>query len=84
MTENFDLIQEISLDNYNIKLYKFISDTTEISIDFISSLQSELNTKIYTKDIIQLLQNQNGITKIEIFDKNNNLITSSSLLIIEE
>ena len=83
MVNYFDLAHEIILDNYNIKVYKLKSSPIEVSLINLNSLQSELNSKTYTKDIIQLLQNQNGITKIEIFDKNNNLITSSSLLIIE-
>lgn len=84
MPNNFNLVHELSLDNYNIKLYKLASAILEVSLISINNLQSELNSKQYTKDIISLLETQNGISKIEVYDKNNNLLTSSGLLIIEE
>lgn len=84
MSHHFDLVHELYLNNYNVKLYKLVSTSLEISLVNINNLQSELNNKQYTKDIVELLQTQAGISKIEVFDKNNNLLTSSGLLIIEE
>jgi hypothetical protein len=84
MSSHFNLLHELVLNNYNIFLYTLDTTTDYIHIEDLNNLSAELNTKQYTKDIIELLRPLKGIAKVAIFDKNNNLLTSSGLLIIQE
>jgi hypothetical protein len=66
------LVSEISLTNYNIKIY---GDNLQPSL--IESMTAELDQQPYPKQIIELLETIEQVSQVSIFDKENNLLINS-------
>jgi hypothetical protein len=78
--DSFTLRHTLTLNQLIIKLYS-ISDEP-IDIDYINSNSSEINSLEIPSNIIEYLELVNGVSKIEIYDASNNLLVSSSKLIL--
>lgn len=66
------LVSELSLTNYNVKIY---GDNLQPSI--IESMVVELNQQPYPKQIIEILETIEQVSQVSVFDKENNLLTNS-------
>jgi hypothetical protein len=78
--DNFTLRQILILNELTIKLYS-INDEP-IDVDYINSNSSEINRLKIPSNIIEYLELVNGVSKIEIYDASNDLLVSSSKLIL--
>jgi hypothetical protein len=72
-------ISTIELNNFLVQVYKLKSNK-ELSKHSFDNIISNLNSKLYPRNILEVLEAIEGIGKIEIFDKNNNLLLSSSVV----
>lgn len=77
----FELITQINLDRFIVKLYKLNTESSVVDLTTINSLTSNLNNQEYPKDILSIVESLQGITKVEIFDLNNQLLIDSSIAI---
>lgn len=77
----FELITQINLDRFIVKLYKLNTATSVVSVETINSLTSTFNNQQYPKDILNIIESLEGVTKVEIFDLNNELLIDSSIAI---
>lgn len=67
----------LTLDKYMVNIF-FLSDSSEsLDENSINELKNKLNSKEYPKDIIESMESLVIDTKIEILDKNNNILLSS-------
>lgn len=78
--DNFTLRQTLTINELTINLYSINNET--IDIDYINNNSSEINRLQIPSDIIEYLELVNGVSKIEIYDINNNLLVNSSKLIL--
>lgn len=70
----------LTLDKYMVNIF-FLSDSSEsLDENSINELKNKLNSKEYPKDIIESMESLMINTKIEILDKNNNLLLSSETI----
>lgn len=76
----FTKIIDLNLDKYNLSTYQTGEEQT-ISPENILYVSGYLNTKEYPSEIVEVLGSISGIDKIEIFDKDNNLLLVSSIMI---
>jgi hypothetical protein len=75
------LIQTISLDKYIVKIYSINTATAnDIAEANMSYMQNDLNSQEYPKEIVDLLEKFDEFTRIEVYDKDNNLLISSGVL----
>lgn len=74
----FTKIIDLNLDNYNLSIYQASEELT-ISPENIIYISGYLNTKQYPSEIVEVLESISGVDKIEINDKNNNLLLISSI-----
>jgi hypothetical protein len=70
------LIKRYNLDRYFIDLFKK-DDNTIIDINLLDSLESQLNTLEYPREIVDILQEIDSIKEIIIYDLNNNILLHS-------
>lgn len=66
------LVSELSLTNYNVKIY---GDNLQPSV--IESMVPELDQQPYPKQIIEVLESIEQVSQVSVFDKENNLLTNS-------
>ena len=72
-------ISTLELNNFLVQIYKLKSNK-ELSEHSFDNIISNLNSKLYPRNILEVLEAIEGIGKIEIFDKNSNeLLLSSSV-----
>lgn len=72
---NFILHSTINVNNFTVKIYNIENETIDNSV--ISSALSDTNSLDYPNKIVEKLQDINGVSKIEIFDEQNNLLVNS-------
>lgn len=77
---NFVLNDQIMIKNFIIKIYTV--DTDHLDSEGVNSKIPELHDTESGKEIIDSLQNINGVSKIEVLDLDNNLLISSSKIIL--
>lgn len=80
MSNNFILKTNLTINNYTIKLYHIENEDIDLSIlaDSISSISESDLPNI----IIEKLENFNGVSKIEIYNTNNELLVSNEKIIL--
>jgi hypothetical protein len=77
MSQHYILIKNINLNLFNASIYKFddyvgeVVDETTINNNLI-----ELNNQETAIEVAQLLSEFSGVSKIDIFNKSNNLLFS--------
>ncbi len=77
MSQHYILINNIDLNLFNASIYKFddyigeVVDQTTINNNLV-----ELNNQETAIEVAQLLSEFNGVSKIDIFNKSNNLLFS--------
>lgn len=77
MSNTFILITELNLDLFNISIYKNSDYTGEVvSAETINSNLLIMNSQETAIELAQLVTAFSGVSKIDIFDKSNNLIFS--------
>lgn len=74
------ILYTITLDNYIVNIYYTQESLSRLDMpqDFILPIIEKLNTEEYARGIIEKLEVSTDIKKIEVFDKNNNLILESA------
>lgn len=76
------LIKNLEIPSYNIKIYSITSD---LNIDLaIESLLNDVLVAPYPRQISDLILSINGVTLIEILDKDNNIILITSNILPED
>lgn len=68
------------IKNFIIKIYTI--DKEHLDSESINSTIPALHDTEYAKEIIDSLQNINGVSKIEVLNLDNNLLISSSKIIL--
>lgn len=84
---NFELFHTINLSNFLVKLYcadhtTSVSSTSSksvIDINAIDELKDSLNSQTFPRHIVEMLENIEGITKIEVLDHNNKILLTSQI-----
>ena len=76
----FELISSITTDKYIVSIYRLALEEIYPSPEELVSLHPELNKAEYPSQIVQIIETLRGVSKIEVFDINHNLLVSSSLL----
>lgn len=72
---NFSLITNVSLINFNINLYTFDNyDGPVVSQDTIDNNMTILNNQETAIELAQVLSSFDGVKKISIYDKNDTLL----------
>ena len=72
---NFTLQQTLTLYDYTVEIYSL--DNESIDQYAVSVLVSGLNDTSMPNDIVNILTNVSGVSKIRILDQDNNLILNS-------
>lgn len=81
MSQHFNLAYNIALDNFIIKLYHFDGETDYVEQSAIDSMISQLNSCSTAREILTAVEQLIGITKIEIFDLEYNLLIDQAFTI---
>lgn len=72
---NFSLIANIILNNFNVNIYTFENyQNLIVSQEAIDSYMTTLNNQETAIELAQVLSSLDGVKKISIFDKNNVLL----------
>lgn len=72
---NFTLIQHITLNNFNANIYTLENYTNNIvSSETINSNINTLNNQETAMELAQILSSFDGVKKISVYDKDNNLL----------
>lgn len=75
------LIETILLDKYIVKIYSInTAVATDVTSGNLESMHNDLNSQNYPKEVVDLLEKFDEFTKIEVYDKDNNLLVSSGVL----
>jgi hypothetical protein len=69
---NFILQSTININNFNVKIYHTENETIDTAA--LSFSLSDIMSLDYPNKIIEKLQDINGVSKIEVFDEQNNLL----------
>lgn len=75
----FILYYEISLTNFIVKLYKLTSTQNIVSQENIDALKPELELKAFPTEIIEVLDSLQGISQIQIYDHNEQLLLRTGI-----
>ncbi|NDB60884.1 hypothetical protein EB001_20930, partial [bacterium] len=68
---DLNLIQTVTLDKYIVKLYAINAPSAlSVAQNNMESLEADLNNQTYAKEIVDILEQFDEFTKIEIYDKN--------------
>lgn len=79
MSNHYILITDINLNLFNVSIYKsedYDGDTVDVAT--INSEIPELNNQESAIELAQKLAEYSGVSKINIFDKSNNLLLEIS------
>lgn len=72
---NFILLKNIILDNFNINLYTFENyNGAIVSDETIQNNIASLNNQETAIEVAQLISSFDGVKKISIYDQNNTLL----------
>lgn len=71
------LIKRYNLTKYYVDLFKKDGDTINIDINMLDSLEAQLDSLDYAREIVDFLQEIEGIKKIVIYDLNNHILLNS-------
>lgn len=80
---NFELICQLILNKFIVDIYRLQSNSSFIPELELNNLIQDFNTYEYPRQILEELMPLNGIARIDIFDKNNILLLTNSILIEE-
>lgn len=75
---SFILSYTLNINNYDVKLYTIDSDV--IDIDYINNNLATINNLTIPSQMVEYLQEINGVSKIEIYDNNTLVLNSSKIL----
>lgn len=70
----------LTLDKYIVNIFFVLDNPESIDENTINDLKNKLNLKEYPKDIIESMESLVINTKIEILDKNNNILLSNEII----
>ena len=76
---NFILHSSRQVNSFTVKIYHIDNETVEASN--IDSALADVSTLNYPSDIVEKLQDINGVSKIEVYDENNTLVLNSEKFI---
>lgn len=76
---NFILQSNISINNFNVKIYSVENEI--IDTDRLNLSLSDIVELDYPSKIVEKLQDINGVSKIEIYNENNELLLNSEKFI---
>lgn len=68
------------LDKYIVNIFFVLNNAISLDENTINDLKNKLNSQEYPKDIIESMESLVIHTKIEILDKNNNILLSSEII----
>jgi uncharacterized protein YfeS len=71
------LVKQYLLTHYNVFVYTEENNIELINLEELNNLTNIIEIKEYPKQIIECMENINYIKKIEIFNKDNELLLSS-------
>lgn len=75
MSNHYVLITNISLNNFNVSIYKYDDYIGEIiDNETINSNETLLNNQETAIELAQSISQFAGVSKIKIYDKTNNLL----------
>ena len=79
MSSDLKLFHTINLDNFVVKIYCFNDESpTSLIADFIEPIMAKLNNEDYPRGVVERLESMQEFRKIEIYDKDNNLLLDST------
>jgi hypothetical protein len=82
MSSHIHLTNTFNTDNFIVKVYSSQHDVEFSSV--IDALFNDLNSQQYPRGIIELLLAIDGVNMIRVFDKQDNLILTSSNILPED
>jgi hypothetical protein len=79
---NIYLIKSLEIPNFNIKIY---STSSDLNIDSsIENILEDILVALYPRQISDLILSINGVTLIEILNKDNSVILVTSNILPED
>jgi len=86
---HFELFHTLNLSNFVVNIYNLdphtstssTSDPGTIDKDAIDALTDVLNTKQFPREIVEALENLQGVFKIEVSDYEGNILLNSEVFL---
>jgi hypothetical protein len=80
MNTDIMLFHTIDLDNFIVKIYCINNTDLPYNLieDFIQPIMDKINKEAYPRGIVERLESMPEFKKIEVYDKENNLLLDST------